>query len=470
MELFDDHRDTVLTTYSFMDDDTSEPLAFDKNRLQAFRDSTIALPVEYGYDQLFDYDQAIAGIQVDHSVKNHAFCALDSEGKLTKEHLFDIVRANNSAYLTKMTSLIKDVDDARLGRICEILTDVINDTLAKYPDIDKDRVYCNLGNLKVVEKGGALDFAAVEPGMVLHINKNTSNMVGILSSSNMYSVLVHEAMHIIQFGCQCEQVEDCIRRCGLAHAYSSREQDHSDWIWLAEGSAERMACLYANVEPMTYTNYVNYISTLDLATMLRQDVPVNYVETLYFYDDLDRLFALFGAATDEQKQEIYRMIYALEIMQSEPTDVKSAYQKHYGTEWSDQIRDQLNNDVKRPIVQTLTKCFYSNLAESCLQQDLSKNDLLFLLNLYDTTINYHLRLNVSNHDAYNADFAVWYSTLQNDLFSCFENVSPDDYQNYVADAGQNKINAHLSWLDAEKKAFLIAKFETEKCSYKFIPQ
>ncbi len=468
MDNFNKHENTVTTTFSFTSDDSSEAIVYDKTKLEEFKNTLASYSVEYGYDELFNYEQAISGIRVDCTVSEHKFSALDSSGKLTKEHLFEIVRKNNAAYLDGMPSIVEDIDDELLLRICEIIVDTINDTLSDYPDIDKARVYCNLGNLKVVEKKSALDFAAVEPGMVLHINSNTSTLASMLTESNMYSVLAHESMHIIQYGCSCESVEGCTRRCGLAFAYKDREQDYSDWIWLAEGSAELMASLYANVEPMTYENMVNYILSLDLATMLDSSVPANYVETLSFYNDLDKLFSLFDATTDEQKQEIYKMLYSLEIMQMEPDDVKKAYQRIYGQEWTDEIRDELNNRVKRPIVQTLTKVFFANLADAICDNNLSKNDFFFLMNLYESTINYHLRLDKSGYDHYNEDFVAWYGSVRKDLFACIENVSVEDYEQYTASDGSAKIFAGMKWLDQEKRDFLIAKFESNKCDYKYL--
>ena len=469
MDDFNKHENTVTTTFSFSPDDTSEALVYDGTKLEAFKNTLASCSVEYGYDELFNYERAMAGIQVDHSVVEHKYSALNAGGQLTKEHLFDIVRENNSAYLNGMPSLIKDVEDELLLRICEIIVDTVNDTLSQYPDIDRARVYCNLGNLKIVEKKAALDFAAVEPGMVLHINSGMSSMAGLLTESNMYSVLVHESMHILQYGCECEEIEGCTRRCGLAHAYSATitEQDYSDWTWLAEGSAERLASLYANVEPMTYTNMVNYMISLDLATMLDASVPANYVETLYFYNDLNKLFSLFGATTDEQKQELYKMIYSLEIMQMEPEDVKEAYGRIYGQEWTDEIRDEVNNRVKRPVVQTLTKVFFANLADAICNNNLSKNDFFFLLNLYESTINQHLRLNMSKYDRYNADFVIWYGSVREELFACVKNVSSEEYGQYAASDDSSKIFAGMMWLDQDKRDFLVSKFEENKCDYKY---
>ena len=40
--------------------------------------------------ELFDYQKALAGMMVDHSVVEHKYSSLNDEGKLTKELLFDI--------------------------------------------------------------------------------------------------------------------------------------------------------------------------------------------------------------------------------------------------------------------------------------------------------------------------------------------------------------------------------------------
>ena len=464
---FNKHENTVSLDYSFLPEDDSEALLYNPDQLQIFQETVSSYFVDYGYEELFSYEQAISGIQVDHFVAEHTYSALDDTGILTKEHLVETVKKNTAAYLEEKPLLVKEVSDECLLRICEILVDVVNGMLEKYPDIDKDRVYCNLGNLKVVEKRGALDYAAIEPGMVLHVNRNTANMVGVLTSSNMYNVLIHETMHIIQFGCECEAIDGCIRRCGLAHSYASLDQDYSDWVWLAEGSAERMACLFANVAPMTYQYKVNYILTMDQVTMLQAEVPVNYVETLYFYCDPDRLFDLFGAKTEAQKEEIYKMVYALEMMQMEPGDVQRAYTKYYGVEWTDEIRDEFAYTIKRPVVQTLTKCFFNNLAEAIRNNSMSKNDLLFFLNLYESTMNEHIQLNNEKQDVYNVAFVEWYGAVRNDFFACLDNVSAAEYAQYVAGDGAAAINASMKWLDKEKQDFLIAKFQDNKCGYKF---
>lgn len=413
-------------------------------------------------------EKALEGISADHTVSKHRYSALDESGKLTKEHLFEVVRKNNAEYLKdETTGLISDIkDDGYLLRVCEIITETANLLLEKYPDIDKERVYCNLGFLKIIQKSSALDYAAVESDMVLHMNASTSKIADIMPDASMYSVIIHETVHILQYGCSCEEIDGCSRRCGLAHHYDDWEQDYADWVWFAEGSAERMTCLVSNVAPMTYRNMVNYIVSMDLVTMLQKDIPANYAETLTFYGEPDRLWELFGCKTEEDKAEIVRMMYALEIMQMEPEDATAAYKKIYGKEYSDQERDRYNMTIKRPIVQTLTKNFYRNLAQTATEGMLTENDLYFLLNLFEETIEYHLRFTKPEQEQYNTEFLVWYREIRARFWECFSGVSQEEYEEYSAEKSETEINASLAFLPQDKKDFLIDKYETVLSDYK----
>lgn len=452
--------------YSFTEETPSEPVVYDADKLAAFQTGLREYVVEYGYEELFDYEKAMEGVTAKHSVTSHVYSALDENGQLTAEHLYEIVQRNNEIYLSGATSVMKEVEDDIVLQICEIVTDVVNHMLREYPEIDKDRVYCNLGNLKVVEKTSALNYGAVQPDMVLHITRGTAALLDNSASENMYKVLVHESMHILQFGCACEMQDGCVRRCGIAHAHAESGQDYSDWVWMGEGSAERMTSLYTGTAPMTYYNYINYILTLDLATMLQEEVPANYMESIYFYDDVENLFRVFDAKTEEEKREIYQLMYSLEIMQEEPEDVKQAYYDIYGIEWTEEVSGEVFNKVKRPILKTVTKQFYTNLADAIAREEVSKNDVLFLVNLYESTMNQHLHLDNKDYNGYNAEFVEWYKACRADFFASFENLTLEEYAGYIAGDGESTVNATMKWLPTAKKEFLAEKYEAHQCKYK----
>jgi len=80
--------------YSFAEEST-EPVVYDAEKLAELKKMLMNYSVEYGYEELFDYEKATEGISVDHTVESHQYSALDVAGKLTKEHLCEIVQENN---------------------------------------------------------------------------------------------------------------------------------------------------------------------------------------------------------------------------------------------------------------------------------------------------------------------------------------------------------------------------------------
>ena len=190
------------------------------------------------------------------------------------------------------------------------------------------------------------------------------------------------------------------------------------------------------------------------------------MESVYFYDDVEKLFWVFDAKSEEEKQEIYKMMYSLEIMQSEPEDVKQAYYDIYGIQWNEEVSGDVFNKVKRPILKTVTKQFYTNLAEAMIREDVSKHDVLFLVNLYESTMNQHLRLDDKKYNGYNAEFTEWYKGCREAFFACFSNLTLEEYAEYVAGDETSTVNATMEWLPAEKKALLFEKYEAHQCKYK----
>ena len=101
-----------------------------------------------------------------------------------------------------------------------------------------------------------------------------------------------------------------------------------------------------------------------------------------------------------------------------------------------------------------------------MKNKVSKNDALFLLNLYESTMNQHLHFDNQKYDEYNKDFVEWYRDCRAEFFASFENLTLDDYAAYAAGDGSNTINATLKWFPKEKAELLKEKYEVHKCMYK----
>lgn len=158
------------------------------------------------------------------------------------------------------------------------------------------------------------------------------------------------------------------------------------------------------------------------------------------------------------------MMQTLEIMQRQPDDIKKAYEDYYHEEWSDKVFLEL----KTPLVASLTKVFYRNLAQTLRAGQLTQNDLCFLINLYESTIEYHLQTTNADYDQYTNPFWDWYLPLREEFFECIDNITFDEYLGYAADSGDNTINAGMNWLSEEKRDFLSWRFETLEKNYKMV--
>ena len=451
---------TLSVTNSFTKKDDSEVVDAAASELVSFIAGMKEQTIDYGYNELFDYNKAIEIIDTNHTVAEHQYSVLDENGALTKERLFQIVQSNNKNYFDENSNEIyQEISNtAYLKRVCEIITTTVNDMLKKYPQIDKERVYCNLANLKIVDKNYIMELAAIEPNMVLHLSAYTSMAADMLGES-MYSALVHETMHILQKGCSCERIEGCVRRSGFSYYMDGWEQNFANAVWLSEASAERLVCLYSNVKPSLYFEMIKDVALMNLCTMLKDDVPANYVETLSFYDNINPLFKLFDCENAEDKKEIVSLLYALEMYHMAPEDVKKSYLKYYGIELADDELNKFRYIIRYSIIKSLTKQFYINLATAAAEEELTKNDVFFMINLFEDMLDFRLDLNRIDKDAYNIDFLEWYRNIRNEFFNRLDNVSLEDYFLYNAGAGENTINASVDWLDDEKVAFLIENYE-----------
>ena len=158
----------------------------------------------------------------------------------------------------------------------------------------------------------------------------------------------------------------------------------------------------------------------------------------------------------------------MDLKHTQSEDVKEAYKEKYGAELVDSVAADFNNTIKRPIVKTITKNFYRNLAQTVATETVTKNDLLFLLNIFDSTINYHLCFDRPDQDEYNATFAKWYQQTQDAFFDCFPNVSRDDYADYAAVKDDTLLNAGMQWLASDKQAFLADKYEALDNNFKYM--
>lgn len=451
-----------VNTYSFSAKPSAD-LTLSEKSAQTLKDSIAQQTAQYVYADMYALEEVKSRLDLDTSVQEHRYSALDQNGALTANGLYQKVLANNETYMAEEPFGYKIVEDDYVAKLCDFIVQIIELMQKKYPDVDWERVYCNLGNLKILYSTGMLSYAQVSSDMVLAISKNNTEIVLMMKGEDGFSrVLIHEIMHIIQIGCVCEGVANYGRRAGIAMYWDDFNLNTTDWTWMVEGSAERHMCTITGGEAVSYQYKMDYLCSLTMSVLLRDSVKADTMETLCFHDDPELLFDAFGCESQEQRDELLNMMITLQVLQMQPKNFHLTYAEKTGVDLlqDEAAMNQFSYALKPAICTTLAKEFYENLIPVLQSGQLTCNDLFFLINLFEGHLNQHLTYTNDSKAEINQPFISSYTAMRDALFAALEADNPELdvsslYTAYDIEAsGKGLLNAELTILPKEKRAFL----------------
>ncbi len=456
-------------TISFLNNDGTESISLSNESVEGFEKRISAISLPYKYSELYGVNECYDRIFTKLSVAEHKHSALDENRNLTAEHLKDIVKENNKLFLEEQKSgkgFYKEADDNFLLSLCQLIVDTVKAVKEKYPDIDYERVYCNLANLKVFYKVGSLNFAAVTPEMNMELGDAMLQSATVFyGDTSVRNVIVHETMHIIQLGCSCENIEHCTRRAGITYRWDDVELQGNDWSWFFEGSAEKNMSLLTGQDTMTYKQMINYLQSVNLATFLCSEIPAYYAETISFYDDPNNLFKIFHANSKEEITEVANLMEAIQIIQELPDEFKDAYKAKYGIDLSvDEESDKVRYSLKPAVCLTFSKAFYRNLANALAKENgITQSDLFYLIRIFEAAMDYHSLYTKQERSEINQPFLDKYKEIRTSFFMLLKEngieMNDNSYSDYEMFAEENVANASFRWLEQGKKEFLMERTE-----------
>lgn len=445
------------------DNDVSENIFISKDDAKVLLNTINNTTVEFPYSDLFETDNCYSRLETQVYVKEHD-SIFKSISDINATALLNRVKENNINYLEINTFGYETPEDEDILTLTKLIVDVFGTITNNYPAVDTERVLCNLSELKILYKKGMVDNAQVTADMVLNISPNMFEIVDIMAGENgCRNVVIHEVMHIIQMGCKCEDIEHCTRRCGVSYRWDDFELNSTDFNWLFEGSAERMMCNLTGDDALTYKYMINYICTMNLSTIADEKVPANYLETLSFYDNIDLIYELFECKSVEEKKEILNLFIAINIIQTAPEEFLQVYGDNNNIDINDSNKiDELNYTLKPAACLVMTKTFYRNLIEYISSNNpITTNDFMYLINLFEASIDNHLRFTNTALDKYNREFCDAYLIIRDSLFS---SVSANNgieidklYKDYAMLLDENTVNASLKAFSEDKIAFLLGR-------------
>ncbi len=452
-------------TFSFAET-PSQPLRFSQSAAADFCAVLGKMETVYPYEDLYELDEVKKRLDFTVSVEKHQFSALNEAGVLDSAHFASVVRENSEKFLEGKPFGYKKVEDDYVGELCAFIAKVALAMQEKYPDLDWERIYCNLGNLKIAYDTGSLNFAQVSPEMVLGINENNTGIVLTLKGEDGFSrVLTHETMHILQMGCSCENLGEGNRRAGFSVYWDDFPLNTADWTWMVEGAAERNMCKLTGGDAVTYQYKMDYLCSLTASILLRPQVQADTLDRITFYSDPRLFFDAFGAETQEERDELLKMMITLQILQIQPTAFHAAYQEKTGVNLKadEDAMNAFSYSLKPAICTGLAKEFYANLADFLSKNTVSRNDLFCLLAIFEGHLNQHLRFFDDSKAEINKPFFDAYDAMRTCLFDLLKKENGDEdfaalYAAYDLTAGgKETLNATLSALPEDKRDFLLER-------------
>lgn len=390
------------------------PINFTNDNYLNFNNYLSTLQTNYEYSNIYNFSAAIKEYNKLKNESNHKI----KLNALTIEELFNVVKKNNENKKDE-TAIYKEISDEELKKICSIIVNTINAYVENNSKISIEKVKCVLSDLKIFKQNSAMCNAFVTSDNYMIVSPNMLDIAQMINGNQTdEDVIVHEIMHILQKECNCDLAinPNLKENLGVSYNFKNLDVNSLKFSWLYEASAEKHVYNYTGHNVLTYKTMISYLESLSLVNILNSNYEVNGTENLSFKRGLDSLYEYFGAMTETEKQEVLNLMYSIEVMQQEPYDFYDEYEKKYGIEKNEKLRDEINYNVKSSICTTLTKLFYRNLSKSITNKEVTLEDIYYMMCLYENDLNSHLVYDNDEKMKYNSEFIDIYVSIQDNFF------------------------------------------------------
>ena len=389
----------------------------DSTANQMFQSYVDEFYVEYKDSELFGIDAAKAKYSEIPELSISSSNVIDGN-TINKDKLFSLVKQNNEKFLlVDKTKKYKDIDDSQLKKVIEVVCGQLETLLKSEANVDINILDNTLSNLKIFETSGfgiayvnqeepilGISFNSIEK---LQKNKNNTNI------DVFDKIVAHEADHLAQVAYyNNDQIN---YNMGALYSFSDLDINPLYWEWYVEGTAEALNLDGLDDEPFNYSDDVKSLQTLTLSTIADSDNEIYTINDLSLQRDIDEIYDYFNADTDQKKDEIIKMMYSYNIIYTNGKEFSDKYKATKGDISLTQL-DDYRDELRGSIGTTLTKVFYSNLADKVTTDGMNINDLFFLMRVYETEM---CRLTDYDNE-YKKDktkaFLNNYSAIQNNFF------------------------------------------------------
>lgn len=403
-------------------------IQFDSYTNDDFQDYISNVEVVYKDSDLFNIEEALE-LYNNMDIENISSNSVINNNKVDENKLYQLVLENNKKFLASdKTNKYKDINQSQLKSIVSIVVTQLNEQLQSNPEIDTNILDNTLKNLKIFECEifGNASVELEDEKLCLNFKAINSLQQQNPDVDMLERTVKHESDHLIQVS--YPKNDEFKYNMGISYSYNNLSVNPLYWQWYVEGSAEKLTLKEIDDAPFSYRDQVKGLESLTLATITDKDNEVTDIEDLSLQKDLNKLFEYFNATTENQKEEVIKMMFSYDIIFNDNKEFMERAKEKKGSFDLIQLYDY-QDELKGSICQTLTKIFYSNLANSLVEQEMSLNDVYSLIRVFETEM-----CRISDYDNttktdVNSTFVNNYNNIQNEFFtnlSIVTNMSNDE--------------------------------------------
>ena len=450
------------------------PVTLDGAALEEFVAFLDALDISYPHPEYFDLESRYAGrMEEREAVSVHQNRQpIVQDRTIHQSLLLSVVKENNEAYFEDENRNLMHTpieDEGEIRDVIRLISESIEYDLLKLSQAEQDRLNCLLGDLKIVRASGLSLAAVVMETNVLYVNPPMID-VGQYASDNenaYRNTLYHEAKHLLQSDCPCYR-EAAYRQTGTMRLPDGADAlDPFRSFWLIEGSAEKAACNQTGDAPMSYSNLVGYVDSLDLAALLSPLAENSQaIEDCTLRRDTPGLLSLLGGEGENRTAQVLRLLWGMEIVQGYADDLQGELGM---TE--DEFYD-LRMEIKADCCLEIARCYYRNLALALQDaQGVTLEDLYCLMAIFEGDFYYHVETTPEEMGQAPLEMLRQMEEQFLAAVSAGEGTSLEEltegWRNYPLWQGTQgeTLNASLSWLDPAKKDYLAQRAYSDSVLY-----
>lgn len=443
----------------------------DESENQNFQNYIENYQVEYKNSELFEIDEALSKSSKVPKVSTESSNVIKNN-TINEQILLTTVKQNNAQFLSEIKNKkYEQLSDEDLNKAVSVVTNQLNSLLQNNDVADVNELDNTLSNLKILGSTGFGTAFVTHNNPVLGISmvsiNNLQKSASYKDRDVFKQVVGHEATHLAQIS--YPKNNEFTSHIGPTYTFEDSDINALDFEWYTEGSAEALALNDISEQPMFYTDDVKCLETLTLSTITDDDNKVDTIYKTSLQKDMDVLYDYFNADTVEKQKEVVEMMYSYNIIYTGAKEFENKYKSKKGNIGLKEL-NEYRDELKGSIASSLTKVFYSNLANKITKEGMNTEDIYFLMRIYETEMCRFTDYDNTYKQEQTKTFMNNYSNVQNEFFGLLANncgktkeeikQEYDSYSDAYCKAKKGKteknyqINHNVKNIDSSKNQFV----------------